>query len=143
MPLVESYDVRKQFEVGAVILSLDTEQIWGYLDQMNEAQFRIRYPDALAAQEKVLACLSNAGVSATWFLVGGMALRGSDGARDPRMAGLPAEWTAKIPARRRGDHTLVVSPFLCGPSSQGAPLPGNRASWRADASHLDGCERDA
>ena len=98
MPLVESDDVRKDFEGGVVILSLDTEQIWGYLDQMNEAQFRIRYPDALAAQEKVLACLSAAGVSATWFLVGGMALRGSDGARDPRMAGLPAEWTEKIPA---------------------------------------------
>ncbi len=97
MPLVESYDPRKEFEAGVVILSLDTEQIWGYLDQMNEAQFRIRYPDALAAQEKVLACLSNAGVSATWFIVGGMALRGSDGARDARMAGLPAEWTEKIP----------------------------------------------
>jgi peptidoglycan/xylan/chitin deacetylase (PgdA/CDA1 family) len=97
MPLVESYDVRKQFESGVVILSLDTEQIWGYLDQLNEAQFRIRYPDAVGAQEKVLACLSRAGVSATWFIVGGMALRGSDGARDVRMAGLPAEWTAKIP----------------------------------------------
>src|SRR5260370_915215 len=86
MPLVESYDVRKQFESGVVILSLDTEQIWGYLDQMNEAQFRIRYPDAVGAQEKVLACLSRAGVSATWFIVGGMALRGSDGARDGRKA---------------------------------------------------------
>ena len=80
-----------------VILSLDTEQIWGYLDQMNETQFRNRYPDALGAQEKVLACLSNAGVSATWFMVGGMALRGSAGARDFRMAGLPEEWTARIP----------------------------------------------
>ena len=94
---VEPYDVRKQFETGVVILSLDTEQIWGYLDQMNETQFRNRYPDALGAQEKVLACLSNAGVSATWFMVGGMALRGSDGARDRRMAGLPEEWTARIP----------------------------------------------
>ena len=98
MPLVETYDARQQFEAGVVIISLDTEQIWGYLDQLNEAQFRIRYPDALAAQEKVLACLSNAGVSATWFLVGGMALRGSDGPRDTRMAGLPVEWTSKIPA---------------------------------------------
>ena len=94
---VEPYDVRKQFETGVVILSLDTEQIWGYLDQMNETQFRNRYPDALGAQEKLLACLSNAGVSATWFMVGGMALRGSDGARDLRMAGLPDDWTARIP----------------------------------------------
>ena len=81
-----------------VILSLDTEQIWGYLDLLNETQFRNKYPDAQAAHEKVLACLSNAGVSATWFMVGGMALHGSDGARDRRMAGLPVEWTERIPA---------------------------------------------
>ena len=46
----------------------------------------------------MLDCLSNAGVSATWFIVGGMALHGSDGARDRRMAGLPVEWAEKIPA---------------------------------------------
>ena len=40
----ESYDVRKQFESGVVILSLDTEQIWGYLDQLNETQFRETVP---------------------------------------------------------------------------------------------------
>ena len=88
-----------------VILSLDTEQIWGYLDQMNEEQFRDRYPDALGAQEKVLECLSNAGVSATWFMVGGMALRGSAGARDLRMAGLPDRMDGKDPRRRRSDRT--------------------------------------
>src|SRR6478735_2721525 len=93
----EPYEIGKQFEAGVVILSLDTEQIWGYLDQMNETQFLKRYPDALGAQEKVLACLSNAGVRATWFMVGGMALRGSVGARDFRMAGLPKEWTVRIP----------------------------------------------
>jgi len=94
---VEPYEIGKQFDAGVVILSLDTEQIWGYLDQMNETQFLKRYPDALGAQEKVLACLSNAGVRATWFMVGGMALRGSVGARDFRMAGLPKEWTVRIP----------------------------------------------
>jgi hypothetical protein len=86
----EPYDIRKQFEAGVVILSLDTEQIWGYLDQMNETQFRERYPDALGAQEKVLACLSNAGVSATWFMVGGMTLRGAAGARSSRRRPRPA-----------------------------------------------------
>ena len=45
---IESYDVRKQFERGVVILSLDTEQIWGYLDLLNETQFRNQYPDALS-----------------------------------------------------------------------------------------------
>ena len=71
---VEPYDVRKQFERGVVILSLDTEQIWGYLDLLNDAQFQRRYPDALGAHEKLLACLSRADVSATWFMVGGMTL---------------------------------------------------------------------
>jgi hypothetical protein len=94
---VEIYDLRKRFDSGVVMLSLDTEQIWGYLDQMNETQFQRRYPDALGAQERVLSCLTKAGVSATWFVVGGMALGGSDGARDARMAGLPSEWTSRIP----------------------------------------------
>src|SRR5262249_51877323 len=95
---IEYYDVRKQFDGGVVMLSFDTEQIWGYLDLLNELQFQQRYPDALAAHEKLLACLSKASVSATWFTVGGMSLRGSDGARDRRMAGLPVEWTERIPS---------------------------------------------
>jgi peptidoglycan/xylan/chitin deacetylase (PgdA/CDA1 family) len=94
---VESYDIRKLFERGVVMLSLDTEQIWGYLDLLDEAQFRRRYPDTLGAHEKLLACLAQAGVSATWFVVGGMALGGSQGSLDSRMAGLPVEWTSKIP----------------------------------------------
>jgi hypothetical protein len=94
----KTYDIRQQFVAGVAIVSLDTEQIWGYLDQMDETQFRNRFPDALGAQDRVLECLSNAGVSATWFLVGGMALRGSKGAQDHRMAGLPAEWRVRIPS---------------------------------------------
>jgi hypothetical protein len=93
----EYYDVRKQFERGVVILSLDTEQIWGYSDQLSEAQFQHRYPDAVGAHEKLLECLSRAGVSATWLIVGGLTLSGSQGARDRRMAGLPIEWTKRIP----------------------------------------------
>jgi hypothetical protein len=92
----EHQDFRKLFPAGVVVLSLDTEQIWGYLDLMNEDQFRSRYPDTLAAHEKLLTYLCSAGVSATWFLVGGMALRGSSGPLDSRLAGLPPEWTAKI-----------------------------------------------
>jgi hypothetical protein len=64
---------------------------------LNEPQFRSRYPDALEAHEKLLACLQAAGVSATWFVVGGMTLRGSSGARDLRMAGLPVDWAVRIP----------------------------------------------
>jgi hypothetical protein len=93
---VNRYDVRKQFERGAVILSLDTEQIWGYLDLLNQPEFCDRYPGTLATHEKLLKCLGAADVSATWFVVGGMTLRGSDGARDDRMAGLPMQWALKI-----------------------------------------------
>ena len=95
---IESHHLPSPFESGAVILSLDTEQIWGYSDQLSETQFQRRYPGALDAQFKVLACLTHAGVSATWFLVGGMALPASLGAHDRRMAGLPLDWTASIPA---------------------------------------------
>jgi peptidoglycan/xylan/chitin deacetylase (PgdA/CDA1 family) len=95
---IEFNDVRRQFERGAVILSLDTEQIWGYVDLFDERQFRRQFPNALEAHTKLLALLAEAGVSATWFVVGGMTLDRSAGPRDRRMAGLPSEWTAKIPA---------------------------------------------
>ena len=95
---IESNDIRKQFERGVVILSLDTEQIWGYLDLFNEREFRRRYPNAPEAHTKLLTVLAEAGVSATWFMVGGMTLDRSAGPRDRRMAGLPSAWTAKIPA---------------------------------------------
>jgi hypothetical protein len=94
---VEPYCVHKLFERGVVILSLDTEQIWGYSDRLNDLQFQSRYPDAIEAHEKLLVRLSKADISATWFVVGGMALPGSAGARDFRMAGLPVDWIARIP----------------------------------------------
>jgi hypothetical protein len=91
------YDQERVFERGAVILSFDIEQIWGYFDRLNERQFRSRYPNALEAHEKLLALLCAARVSATWFVVGGMTLHESDGARDSRMVSLPIDWTSKIP----------------------------------------------
>jgi len=95
---VEHYENHKLFQRGVVMLSFDTEQMWGYFDRLNEAQFQSRYPGTIEAHEKLLACLCAAGLSATWFVVGGMTLRGSGGARDLRMAGLPADWTARIPS---------------------------------------------
>ena len=94
----EHPDPHQLFERGIVILSFDTEQIWGYFDRLNELQFQTRYPGALEAHEKLLAYLCASRLSATWFVVGGMTLRQSQGARDPRMAGLPVGWTASIPA---------------------------------------------
>jgi hypothetical protein len=93
---MNNYDIRKQFKTGIVILSLDTEQIWGYLDQLSEKQFQRTYPGALEAHWKLLTSLTNAGISATWFLVGGMALQECEGPWDRRMAGLPFEWTKRI-----------------------------------------------
>src|SRR5215472_2498794 len=95
----EPFDIRKQFERGVVILSFDTEQIWGYLDILTEQAFHRRYPGALEAHTKLLESVSGAGVSATWFIVGGMALRNGEELRDRRMAELPIEWTTRIPGR--------------------------------------------
>jgi hypothetical protein len=104
------YDVRRHFDRGAVMLSLDIEQIWGYLDMMAECPFRSRFPGAIEMHERMLTCLCEAGVSATWFVVGGMALEGSDGPRDLRLEGLPAEWTARIPAGTETTHRLWYRP---------------------------------
>lgn len=91
-------DFGRQFDRGVVILSFDVEQIWGYLDLLNEAQFRRQHPNAIEAHARMLKCLAAARISATWFVVGGLALRGSHGDRDRRMAGLPYQWTERIPA---------------------------------------------
>ena len=95
---------RGSLERGLVILSIDTEQRWGYLDLLDGPRFDSRYPDALGAHDRLLAALTAAGVSATWFVVGGMSLRGSRGARDRRMAGLPASWVVHIPV---GNETTM------------------------------------
>jgi peptidoglycan/xylan/chitin deacetylase (PgdA/CDA1 family) len=62
------------FERGVVVVSIDTEQIWGYRDLLSEAQFEGRFPNAPEAHPKLLAHLSEAGISATWFVVGALAL---------------------------------------------------------------------
>jgi len=62
-------------ERGAAVISIDTEQIWGYLDCMTEEQFQARFPDSPKAHPKLLDRFCAAGVRATWFVVGGLALR--------------------------------------------------------------------
>ncbi|HEY7335236.1 MAG TPA: hypothetical protein VH639_10150 [Bryobacteraceae bacterium] len=95
-------DFRNRFERGVAMLSLDTEQIWGYqdplFDPLDEHAFQNRYPGAVEAHDKLLGCLQAAGVGATWLVVGGMALAESAGPGDSRMSGLPARWTVKIPS---------------------------------------------
>lgn len=82
------------FERGVVVLSIDTEQIWGYLDCLSEAQFERRFPNAPAAHMKLLARISDAGVAATWFVVGALAQRERGDqlmtGRDPKCRHTPA-----------------------------------------------------
>ncbi len=97
---------RSPWERGVVILSIDTEQRWGYVDLFDDAQFDRRYPDALGIHDRMLAALSAARVSATWFVVGGMSLHGSHGPRDRRMSGLPSAWVERIPAGSESGQPL-------------------------------------
>jgi hypothetical protein len=99
-------DAIRPFERAIAVLSFDTEQIWGHLDLLDEPQFQRQFPGAFLAHEKLLTYLSCAQISATWFVVGGLALGGSDGTRDPRMAALPASWKAKVPAGSEATRPL-------------------------------------
>ncbi len=95
---------KERFERGVVILSFDTEQIWGHADYLNGAQFLERYPGAIDAHDELLNRLCAADIRATWFLVGGLTLPGAEGARDLRMAGLPGECISAVPP---GDETTA------------------------------------
>jgi hypothetical protein len=98
------------FPSGAIVLSIDTEHMWGYLDQLTENAFRQRFPGALQTQDMLLARLVAGGISATWFVVGGMALRECAGARDSRISALPAHWTQCIPEGRESSAGLWYRP---------------------------------
>ena len=117
----EPFDIRRQFERGVVIISLDTEQIWGYLDLWTERQFERRYRDAAGAHVRLLACLERAGIGATWLLVGALALKGSAGARDRRMAGLPDHWKSKVVAGDEGSAPLWYRPSFVEMLRQSLP----------------------
>src|SRR5262245_38375497 len=80
----------------AVIISIDTEQIWGHFDLFGESEFRRRYPDSTSIHDRLLHCLCAAGISATWTVVGGLSLAGSQGAADPLFTGLPRQWVARV-----------------------------------------------
>jgi hypothetical protein len=114
--------MQELFPRGAVVVSIDTEHIWGYFDFLSEAAFREKFPGAVEAQERLLERLLIAGVSATWFVVGGMALRGCDGPRDPRLAGIPGLWTLKIPSGREEPAGLWYRPAFVRRLREACPL---------------------
>lgn len=86
-----------KFQRGVAVISIDTEQIWGHFDLMDEIDFQARYPDTRAVHDRLLALLCDAGVSATWTVVGLLASEGSRGKVDSRVTGLPSFWTQHIP----------------------------------------------
>ena len=45
------------FERGAVVISIDTEQIWGHFDISREREFRERYPDAPRLRKRSAAAV--------------------------------------------------------------------------------------
>jgi hypothetical protein len=94
------------FERAVVVISLDAEQIWGYLDLLDERAFCQRYPNVANAYEGLLDRFCAAGISATWALVGGLSLDGMEGPRDARLTGLPRDWIASIP-----NGTEAISPL--------------------------------
>lgn len=96
----------KPFDRAVAVLSFDTEQIWGHMDIMDEHQFQSHFPGTFVAHERLLTCLLEAQISATWFVVGGLALDGSEGNHDFRMAELAPGWTARIPAGNEATRPL-------------------------------------
>ena len=78
---------------GAAVISIDTEQIWGYFDLIGEQQFEARYPNARATHHRLLELLSREGIGATWAVVGALSLARSD----ERMREVPAFWSERIP----------------------------------------------
>lgn len=94
------------FERGAAVISIDTEQIWGYLDLYDEQQFEARYPSAREIHDRLLNLLCREGIPATWTVVGMLAMNGSNGPADDRLAGLPAWWTHVVPAGNENTRPL-------------------------------------
>lgn len=84
-------------EQGTIVISLDAGLLWSHFDIYTEKRFCSRYPNAMAAYDHVLRSLCSAGLSATWLVVGGMALESSHGSGDPRLSALPDQWARLIP----------------------------------------------
>ncbi len=91
---------------GTVLVTLDTEQIWGYLDCLTEREFQESFPRAVETAPKLLDLFCQAGLRATWTVVGALSLEGTGGAADSRFRDLPKEWVGRVPG---GD--IRTAPF--------------------------------
>ena len=97
---------RTDFRHGVAMISVDTEQMWGHLDYLSDEGFRRRFAGAINIHDRLLTCLCNAGIAATWAVVGGLSLAGCDGPRDLRLHRLPRWWTERIPRGDESSHPL-------------------------------------
>lgn len=97
------------FERGAAIISIDTELIWGHLDLYSAEEFAERYANDRAIHDKLLDLLVREGIPATWTVVGMMALNGSDGPGDARLAGVPLWWTQRVKAGNEATQPLFYA----------------------------------
>src|SRR5215472_18885854 len=95
MPMSQETNTTPLFERGAVVLSIDTEQYWGYLGALTEAQFDRRYPGSREAHVRLLKLFADTNVRATWLIVGGLALGGAHDLAE-RIKGLPAKWASQL-----------------------------------------------
>ena len=95
----------RSLERGAVVFSVDTERIWGYLGSLSEAQFCRRYPHSREAHLKLLKLFEEIRMSATWLVVGGLALRHNQDLAE-RIKGFPADWTRRLLEEHEGSARL-------------------------------------
>lgn len=84
------------FDRAVAVISLDTEQIWGYLNMLDEKAFTTLYPNTMAVHDALLDRLCAAGIRATWAVVGALALAGTDGLDDPLFDGIPRAWIGSV-----------------------------------------------
>ena len=87
--------VMRGLAVGSLVLSFDTEQIWGSFDHTSAEAWIRRYPDELGTIRDMIGILDRHGVSATWAVVGHLFLNechpGSNGEAHPELLHRPSQ----------------------------------------------------
>lgn len=150
---------------GTLILSFDTELIWGSFDTKTPEEFGRLYPDVRGTIDRLLSLLDSYEVSATWAVLGHVFL--SACSRDvaglahpelvrPRQSWRPGDWYASDPCTERqrdplwyGDDIVDAvlatrTPQDIGSHSFGHVLYGDPALTReAVDADLDACLAEA
>jgi peptidoglycan/xylan/chitin deacetylase (PgdA/CDA1 family) len=81
---------------GTLVLSFDTEQIWGSFDHTAPDAFMRRYPDEVGTVRDLIGLLDRHAVPATWAVVGHLFLRachrGTNGEAHPELVHPRQSW---------------------------------------------------